>query len=68
MQCGRDLRYHFESHERREDEHHDPLAALQEILQETRKSYYIDFRNKRPAYLTNFLDNLVNWENVASRM
>ena len=31
-------------------------------------SYYIDFRNKRPAYLTNFLDNLVNWENVASRI
>lgn len=31
-------------------------------------SYYIDFRNKRPAYLTNFLGNLVNWENVASRM
>jgi len=31
-------------------------------------SYYIDFRNKRPAYLTNFLDHLVNWENVASRM
>lgn len=31
-------------------------------------SYYIDFRNKRPAYLNNFLDNLVNWENVASRM
>ena len=31
-------------------------------------SYYIDFRNKRPDYLTNFLDNLVNWENVASRM
>ncbi|MCY4099520.1 MAG: superoxide dismutase [Rhodobacteraceae bacterium] len=31
-------------------------------------SYYIDFRNKRPAYLTNFLDNLVNWENVANRM
>ena len=23
-------------------------------------SYYIDFRNKRPAYLANFLDNLVN--------
>ena len=32
------------------------------------QSYYIDFRNKRPAYLTNFLDNLVNWENVAERM
>lgn len=31
-------------------------------------SYYIDFRNKRPAYLANFLENLVNWENVASRM
>ena len=31
-------------------------------------SYYIDYRNKRPAYLTNFLDNLVDWENVASRM
>jgi superoxide dismutase, Fe-Mn family len=31
-------------------------------------SYYIDYRNKRPAYITNFLDNLVNWENVASRM
>ncbi|MFQ3183223.1 MAG: Fe-Mn family superoxide dismutase [Alteromonas macleodii] len=31
-------------------------------------SYYIDFRNARPKYLANFLDNLVNWENVASRM
>ena len=31
-------------------------------------SYYIDFRNKRPAYLQNFVDNLVNWENVASRL
>ncbi|TCM83403.1 superoxide dismutase [Rhodovulum steppense] len=31
-------------------------------------SYYIDFRNKRPAYLTNFLDHLVNWENVAARL
>jgi Fe-Mn family superoxide dismutase len=31
-------------------------------------SYYIDYRNKRPAYLQNFLDNLVNWENVAQRM
>ena len=31
-------------------------------------SYYIDFRNKRPAYLANFLDKLVNWENVASRL
>lgn len=31
-------------------------------------SYYIDFRNKRPAYLENFLDKLVDWENVAGRM
>ena len=31
-------------------------------------SYYIDFRNKRPAYLTNFLEKLVNWEAVAARM
>jgi Fe-Mn family superoxide dismutase len=31
-------------------------------------SYYIDFRNKRPAYLTNFLDKLVNWEDVAARL
>jgi len=31
-------------------------------------SYYIDFRNKRPVYITNFLDNLVNWENVAQRL
>ena len=31
-------------------------------------SYYIDFRNKRPAYLQNFLENLVNWEEVAHRM
>jgi len=31
-------------------------------------SYYIDFRNKRPAYLDNFLENLVNWENVAERL
>ena len=31
-------------------------------------SYYIDFRNKRPAYLTNFLDKLVNWEKVAAAL
>ena len=31
-------------------------------------SYYIDFRNARAKYLDNFLENLVNWENVASRM
>jgi len=31
-------------------------------------SYYIDFINKRPVYISNFLDNLVNWENVAARL
>jgi Fe-Mn family superoxide dismutase len=31
-------------------------------------SYYVDFRNKRPAYLENFLDKLVNWEAVAARL
>ena len=31
-------------------------------------SYYIDFRNKRPAFIQNFLDKLVNWENVAARL
>ena len=31
-------------------------------------SYYIDFRNKRPVYLENFVDNLVNWEDVAARL
>ena len=31
-------------------------------------SYYIDFRNKRPAYLANFLDKLVNCEAVASKL
>lgn len=29
-------------------------------------SYYIDFRNARPAYLESFIDNLVNWEYVES--
>jgi superoxide dismutase, Fe-Mn family len=31
-------------------------------------SYYIDFRNKRPAYLENWLNKLVNWEAVAARL
>ncbi len=31
-------------------------------------AYYIDFRNKRPVYLQNFMENLVNWENVAQRL
>ncbi len=29
-------------------------------------AYYLDFRNRRPDYLQNFLDKLVNWEVVDS--
>ena len=28
-------------------------------------SYYIDYRNARPAYLEKFFDNLINWEYAA---
>lgn len=31
-------------------------------------SYYLDYRNRRPDYLKAFLDNLVDWEFVASRL
>jgi Fe-Mn family superoxide dismutase len=31
-------------------------------------SYYVDFRNKRPAYIENFLEKLVDWNAVASRL
>lgn len=31
-------------------------------------SYYIDFRNKRPDYIKNFLDNLVDWNKVAAAL
>jgi superoxide dismutase, Fe-Mn family len=31
-------------------------------------SYYIDYRSKRPVYIENFVDNLVNWDYVASRL
>ena len=31
-------------------------------------AYYIDFKNARPAFIKNFLDNLVNWEFVAQNM
>ena len=29
-------------------------------------SYYIDYRNRRPEYLENFIENLINWEFVES--
>ncbi len=31
-------------------------------------SYYLDFRNRRPDYVTNWLDKLANYEFAASRM
>ena len=31
-------------------------------------SYYLDFRNRRPDYLTNWLDKLANYEFVASQL
>ncbi|MFS4438799.1 superoxide dismutase [Paracoccaceae bacterium GXU_MW_L88] len=31
-------------------------------------AYYIDTRNDRGGYIQNFLDKLVNWDNVASRL
>lgn len=31
-------------------------------------AYYIDFRNARPAFIKNFLDNLVNWEFAAQNL
>jgi Fe-Mn family superoxide dismutase len=31
-------------------------------------SYYIDYRNARQKYLEAFVDHLVNWDYVASRL
>jgi len=31
-------------------------------------AYYIDFRNARPNHISNFLDNLANWEFVAQNL
>jgi superoxide dismutase, Fe-Mn family len=31
-------------------------------------AYYIDFKNARPAFIKNFLDNLVNWDFVAQNL
>ncbi len=31
-------------------------------------AYYIDFRNARPNYISNFIDNLINWDFVASNL
>lgn len=31
-------------------------------------AYYLDFQNARPAFIKNFLDNLVNWDFVAQNL
>ena len=31
-------------------------------------SYYLDFRNRRPDYVQNWLDNLANYEDVATKI
>jgi Fe-Mn family superoxide dismutase len=31
-------------------------------------SYYLDFRNRRPDYVTNWLDKLANYEYAASKL
>lgn len=31
-------------------------------------AYYIDYRNARPKFLEAFIDNLINWEEVAKRL
>lgn len=31
-------------------------------------AYYLDYRNARPAFIKNFLDNLVNWDFVAQSL
>jgi Fe-Mn family superoxide dismutase len=31
-------------------------------------AYYIDFRNARPNYISNYIDNLINWDFVASNL
>ena len=31
-------------------------------------SYYLDYKNKRPDYLENFFDKLINWEFVESNL
>ena len=49
----------------------DPLAENQKALLTLdvwEHAYYIDFRNARPAFIKNFLDNLVNWDFAASNL
>ena len=31
-------------------------------------SYYVDYKNRRPEYLKNFFEKLINWEFVESNL
>ena len=31
-------------------------------------AYYLDYQNRRPDYMTTFLDQLVNWDFVAANL
>lgn len=31
-------------------------------------AYYLDYQNKRPDYLTGFMDHLVSWQAVSERL
>ncbi|MDX2215699.1 MAG: superoxide dismutase [Oculatellaceae cyanobacterium bins.114] len=49
----------------------NPLAYGQKALLTLdvwEHAYYIDFRNARPAFISNFLDRLVNWDFVAANL
>ena len=38
------------------------------VLDVWEHAYYLDYRNKRPDYVSNFLDNLANYEFAESRL
>ncbi|PSB33593.1 superoxide dismutase [Stenomitos frigidus] len=49
----------------------NPLAHGQKALLTLdvwEHAYYIDFRNARPAFIKNYLDNLVNWDFAAENL
>jgi len=49
----------------------NPLAYGQKALLTLdvwEHAYYIDFRNARPGYIKNFLDQLANWDFAAENL
>ncbi|MCX5951730.1 MAG: superoxide dismutase [Cyanobacteria bacterium] len=48
-----------------------PLAHVQKALLTMdvwEHAYYLDYQNRRPDYMTTFLDKLVNWDFVAANL